>query len=198
MDEATFKCRKCRHILFTSENVIPSHNAAYDKSTNMTVCEDLENEKHVWFLKDDVLEEWMEKQIDQGNWIKGKLCCPTCSNRIGSYDFVSGSQCTCGIVLPAIHVVKSKIDFELKSEIDSIKGKIHSPPVVNIHNLNTLALEGTSLAIPKETVSQISHFDSCMMENVEGSDLVPENDNLNNMRKEKDTFQEGDKSKAYL
>lgn len=47
----------------------------------------------------------------QAGWTKGRLNCPNCEARVGSFDFVSQSTCACGLsVLPAVHVVKSKVD----------------------------------------------------------------------------------------
>lgn len=189
MDEAIFKCKKCRHVLFKSQSVVNSHNEIYNINTKLTDCQDLEKEKYVWFLRDDNLEEWIERQIDQGNWIKGKLLCPTCNNRIGSYDFVSGSQCTCGIVLPSIHVVKSKVDFEQKSEIDNIKEKIHLPPAITSFMDNS-SLEGvnSNLSAAENSASQILQADLCIFKNIEEMNSVPENNNA----KEMNTFLEGD------
>lgn len=48
----------------------------------------------------------------QGNWLKGKLICPNCNLRVGSFDFVSGMKCLCKkYLLPQIHLVKSKVDI---------------------------------------------------------------------------------------
>lgn len=67
----------------------------------------------VWYLKDEVVETWLQAQIDAGEWIKGKINCPHCTLRIGSFDFVSGKLCDCGQhVLPPIHIVKSRVDHE--------------------------------------------------------------------------------------
>ena len=42
--------------------------------------------------------------------VDGKLLCPKCAVRLGSYTW-SGMQCSCGAwVAPAIQVVKSKVD----------------------------------------------------------------------------------------
>ena len=42
--------------------------------------------------------------------VDGKLICPKCAVRLGSYTW-SGMQCSCGAwVAPAIQVVKSKVD----------------------------------------------------------------------------------------
>lgn len=41
---------------------------------------------------------------------EGDLCCPKCRVRVGSYSW-HGMQCACGAwVVPAIQVVKSKVD----------------------------------------------------------------------------------------
>ena len=42
--------------------------------------------------------------------VDGKLACPKCTVRLGSYTW-SGMQCSCGAwVAPAFQVVKSKVD----------------------------------------------------------------------------------------
>lgn len=47
----------------------------------------------------------------QTEWTKGKLNCPNCEARVGSFDFTARSKCACGsTVLPAVHLVKSKVD----------------------------------------------------------------------------------------
>lgn len=48
----------------------------------------------------------------QGDWQKGKLSCPNCNLRVGSFDFICGMKCPCKkFVLPQIHMVKSKVDI---------------------------------------------------------------------------------------
>jgi len=48
----------------------------------------------------------------QEDWQKGKLSCPNCNLRVGSFDFVGGMKCPCKkYVLPQIHLVKSKVDI---------------------------------------------------------------------------------------
>ena len=56
------------------------------------------------------LSEEAAWQLEQND---GKLGCPKCSARLGSYCW-SGAQCSCGTwVAPAIQVVKSKVDAML-------------------------------------------------------------------------------------
>jgi len=55
-----------------------------------------------WFLQSEVTT-----LLEQ---VEGKVACPKCATRIGSYNW-SGMQCSCGAwVTPAVQVVKSKDD----------------------------------------------------------------------------------------
>jgi hypothetical protein len=50
--------------------------------------------------------------------VKGRLHCPKCQCRVGGFDFVSGQKCACGLcVLPAVHLVSSKVDHEACVEL---------------------------------------------------------------------------------
>lgn len=43
----------------------------------------------------------------QGQWTKGKLCCPSCKTRVGGFDFVGSS----GHSSPSpVYIVRSKVD----------------------------------------------------------------------------------------
>ena len=42
----------------------------------------------------------------QGGWTKGKLSCPSCSARVGGFDFVSGSSCS-----SPVYLVRSRVDL---------------------------------------------------------------------------------------
>ena len=60
-----------------------------------------------YFLHDAALHDETAASLAQ---LDGKLCCPRCNARLGSYCW-SGAQCSCGAwVAPAIQVVKSKVD----------------------------------------------------------------------------------------
>ncbi|XP_076322682.1 uncharacterized protein LOC143231848 isoform X2 [Tachypleus tridentatus] len=142
MDATTFKCKKCRRILFCGEIVVNSHckserfleNAVNLQSEGFQpMC----SNNTVWYLKEDKLQDWIIEQIDQGDWIKGKLTCPKCHCRIGSFDFVCGSKCNCEeFVLPPVHVVKSKVDCcPGKLQVKNVHGTTAlSPPVYEIEH----------------------------------------------------------------
>jgi len=66
----------------------------------------------VWYVPEESLPPWMTTCMDNGEWVKGKVNCPKCQARVGSYSFVTGFKCPCGSrVVPPIHIVKSKVDF---------------------------------------------------------------------------------------
>lgn len=107
----TFKCRKCRHLLFSNNEICDSHGNPLEYNKNKPqICNPPTD---VWYLREDLIPFWIKDQVDNSNWTKGKLYCGTCKSRIGSFDFISGSKCYCGSsVLPALHVVSSKVDCQ--------------------------------------------------------------------------------------
>lgn len=43
---------------------------------------------------------------------QGKLHCPKCETKVGSFNWVSGSICPCGtVVAPAFYLVPSKVEL---------------------------------------------------------------------------------------
>lgn len=65
------------------------------------------------YLDEDVLEEWIQMEIEHTEWTKGKLKCPKCTANVGSFDFVAGLKCDCKqFNQPSIHFIRSKIDLE--------------------------------------------------------------------------------------
>lgn len=54
--------------------------------------------------------------------IKGKLCCPKCQGRIGSFDLPARKLCPCEqFMLPAVHVLCSRVD---KITVTGNQGKL--------------------------------------------------------------------------
>lgn len=52
---------------------------------------------------------WMKDVI---NNVEGKLFCPSCHSKIGSFNWIMASKCVCGTqVSPSFYLVPSKIDF---------------------------------------------------------------------------------------
>ncbi|GIY92736.1 uncharacterized protein CEXT_535561 [Caerostris extrusa] len=104
-----FKCGKCRHMLFTEREVCDGHGLSYENGIEESLsCKPLSN---VYYMKEDSFLPWIREQINGGDWMKGKLHCPVCKTRLGSYNFVKGAKCLCGRhVLPSLHLTSAKID----------------------------------------------------------------------------------------
>ncbi|RNA06253.1 Dual specificity phosphatase [Brachionus plicatilis] len=112
-----YRCKKCRFQLFTIPKIV-NHNEEsnnqgfeikqksqfYAKSNstrfnNNTICK-----REVYTEK----LEWFENQLDE---ITGKINCPKCDSKLGSFDW-SGTKCACGAwITPSFHFSKSKIDY---------------------------------------------------------------------------------------
>ncbi|XP_021957722.1 E3 ubiquitin-protein ligase RNF180 isoform X1 [Folsomia candida] len=108
------KCKKCRFLLLEHPKV-PVEDSHGEPFVDLMT---LENKgpsschSQVWYIPEESMPEWMTASMDKGDWTKGKIMCPKCEARIGSYSFVSGFKCPCGSrVVPPIHIVKSKVDF---------------------------------------------------------------------------------------
>ncbi|CAL8086969.1 unnamed protein product [Orchesella dallaii] len=111
MDSLAMKCRKCRNtlLIFPETRIESSHGALVTDPTATSHCS-----SEVWYIPEEHMPKWMSSNLEKGDWVKGKVQCPKCDARLGSYNFVSGMKCPCGSqVLAPIHIVKSKVDFFL-------------------------------------------------------------------------------------
>lgn len=91
-----YRCKKCRRILASESNLIPH--------TSMTegggIC------RKIYFLEPIA---WMENISNSTN---GKLHCPKCQTKLGSFSWIMGCQCPCGCqVAPAFYLTPSKVDW---------------------------------------------------------------------------------------
>lgn len=87
-----YRCKKCRRVLAAESNLIFHQNNG-------------ENCRETYFIEPIT---WMNvTQMDQG-----KLLCPKCSSKLGSFSWIMGCQCPCGTkVAPAFYLTPSKVDF---------------------------------------------------------------------------------------
>lgn len=87
-----YACRKCSRPIFGSSSVV-DHPPSSSQS-----CGSI-------FIDDGI-------DVFPLGEVSGKLSCPHCHSRLGSYDW-SGSQCSCGAwVAPSIQVPKSRLDWK--------------------------------------------------------------------------------------
>uniref|UniRef100_R4FMN4 E3 ubiquitin-protein ligase n=3 Tax=Rhodnius TaxID=13248 RepID=R4FMN4_RHOPR len=119
MNIISLKCRKCRNILLNNAEtpLLSSHNNKVGEYFQRNLEEDCFDTKNSLFLQEEGLPGWIIDIVNEAGWQKGKLHCPTCSLRLGSFNFISGRKCACGrFVVPPIHIIKSKVDWFINSE----------------------------------------------------------------------------------
>ncbi|KAL3662396.1 hypothetical protein V7S43_012723 [Phytophthora oleae] len=106
-----FACKKCRCVLFTSDE-LAAHEPEQHQISTRRKLKDLKH--HVganvacssYFLEETL--PWMDEAL----LAEGKIHCPTakCQSRLGALQW-SGSQCSCGTwVTPSIKITKSRVD----------------------------------------------------------------------------------------
>ncbi|CAI6363925.1 unnamed protein product [Macrosiphum euphorbiae] len=114
MTNISIKCQKCRFELASSESssILDCHEKQIQNTARVTYsCNDNVMENN-WYISSTTLPEWINSSVEEDDWQKGKLTCPNCNLRVGSFDFVGGMKCPCKkYVLPQIHLVKSKTDI---------------------------------------------------------------------------------------
>lgn len=87
-----YRCKKCRRILALESNLLLHQ-------TNGVTC------KETYFVEPLA---WMDVVQHK----EGKLMCPKCNSKLGSFSWVMGCQCPCGVqVAPAFYLTPSKVDF---------------------------------------------------------------------------------------
>lgn len=127
--------------------------------------------------------------FSQVNWTVGKLHCQYCGARLGGFNFVNCSKCTCGLDT-TVHLSKSRVDQDLKplvlltrpgrsreytrrriNEVESLPQTISSAPSPS----STLNFSGlVSHVVSAETEFEVeSSEEPQILENVERGTDVP-------------------------
>ena len=105
------RCRLCRKQLFVSDRVKFYHSGKSEGCGNCI------------FLDEDFIPDWIECEIENSSWTKGRLKCPRaqCTARVGGFDFIQGLLCGCGkLTIPAIWIQDGKVDVRTISSSDCI------------------------------------------------------------------------------
>uniref|UniRef100_A0A8C2SP25 E3 ubiquitin-protein ligase RNF180 n=1 Tax=Coturnix japonica TaxID=93934 RepID=A0A8C2SP25_COTJA len=66
---------------------------------------------NVWHVSLEAIPEWVKCVIEKAQWTVGKLHCPFCEARLGGFNFVCNTKCSCG-QLVNIHFCKSRTDYQ--------------------------------------------------------------------------------------
>ncbi|KAM4052369.1 E3 ubiquitin-protein ligase RNF180 [Anomaloglossus baeobatrachus] len=104
------RCWKCRKFVSNSACIINDEECAptqelLDHAVHQETC-------NIWHLEAEASPHWIKKEIEKENWTAGKLHCPYCRTRLGAFNFVDSTKCSCGR-LAVIRLCKSKIDVDI-------------------------------------------------------------------------------------
>ncbi|XP_066584358.1 dual specificity protein phosphatase MPK-4-like [Prorops nasuta] len=126
-EPTVYRCKKCRRIVASVSNVLP--HSTHEKqvwrhiSTKRTTKEKLkespaavekkkEEKKSTELCNKTYFVEPLAWMPDITHNVEGKLNCPKCNTKLGSFSWVAGCQCPCGSkIAPAFYLVPSKVDW---------------------------------------------------------------------------------------
>lgn len=107
------RCRHCCKSLFKGTSILFNAHNEVKQSPSDTGCE-VESDCCSYVTPENA-PDWIMNSINQESWIKGKLHCPHCNSRLGSFNFINELKCHCNRYLrPPIRIVNSKIDILCK------------------------------------------------------------------------------------
>jgi dual specificity phosphatase 12 len=134
-----YRCRKCRRILASKSNLIThkpkdvqlqdmSHSSPLARQRSTLETSEVENCNPIDEITEGVLETTLNEKpqictktffVEPISWMKditynceGKLYCPSCKAKIGSFNWIMASKCPCGAqVSPSFYLIPSKVEY---------------------------------------------------------------------------------------
>uniref|UniRef100_A0A1I8HL65 Protein-tyrosine-phosphatase n=1 Tax=Macrostomum lignano TaxID=282301 RepID=A0A1I8HL65_9PLAT len=139
-EAAVYRCRRCRRPLFRSSGLMThaTYQPKGSPSEQRLRClaaafDDAEADGDDYWMAEAPAEaadvdcgrelfvepvEWMRE--DAGAAVSGKLACPKCSAKIGSFNW-AGERCSCGqFVCPAFHIRSQAVDEPAGAAVASV------------------------------------------------------------------------------
>uniref|UniRef100_A0A0C9PJ41 Dusp12_0 protein n=1 Tax=Fopius arisanus TaxID=64838 RepID=A0A0C9PJ41_9HYME len=117
-EPTVYRCKKCRRIVATASNILPHapgqrHVWRYvsrrgDKGKIIPVKDSRPDQlcDKIYFIEPIA---WMPDILHN---VEGKLNCPKCEAKLGSFSWISGCQCPCSTkIAPAFYLVPSKVEW---------------------------------------------------------------------------------------
>lgn len=100
----------------TEIEVINAHQEKEDMdgmSFRFVNCLSVSQPTSIYIDADNLQVEWIQKEISDSQWSKGKLKCPSCQLAVGSFNFQNCTPCCCGQTqLPPVQLIVSKVDVQ--------------------------------------------------------------------------------------
>ncbi|CAH0392653.1 unnamed protein product [Bemisia tabaci] len=108
-DPLVYKCRKCRRIVASISNILPHSPSEKPSWKNVKWSGDLSNVDQCSQIHFIEPLNWIE---NVSHAEEGKINCPKCKSKLGSFSWIMGCKCPCGAeVTPAFYLVPSKVEF---------------------------------------------------------------------------------------
>jgi len=111
LEEISYCCRQCRTKLFTEKDIKPHQlgEGQSDFSWNKRTSNKKIVECTSFFIDENL--SWIQG-LDLNN-IEGRLVCPKCKSRVGSWKW-DGAQCSCGgWQTPSFQILKARVDKKI-------------------------------------------------------------------------------------
>ncbi|XP_023720741.1 dual specificity protein phosphatase MPK-4 isoform X1 [Cryptotermes secundus] len=105
-----YRCRKCRRIVASASNLLPhipkERPSWTDKKWSTEDREAMMLCSETYFVEPLA---WMSSVTQS---LQGKIHCPKCKSKLGSFSWIMGCQCPCGSkISPAFYLVPSKVEW---------------------------------------------------------------------------------------
>ncbi|XP_054008234.1 dual specificity protein phosphatase MPK-4 [Hylaeus anthracinus] len=126
-EPTVYRCKKCRRIVASASNILPhmpkekqiwrhvstKRTSKQSKPSHEPVDpQKKEEQQPTEFCTKILFVEPLAWMPDITHNLEGKLNCPKCSTKLGSFSWIAGSQCPCGSkIAPAFYLVPSKVDW---------------------------------------------------------------------------------------
>ncbi|XP_025962583.2 E3 ubiquitin-protein ligase RNF180 isoform X3 [Dromaius novaehollandiae] len=103
------RCWRCRKYIANSVCLIKRHGKEPSKTPQHSAA--AQETCNIWHVNLEAIPEWVKCVIEKTQWTTGKLHCPFCEARLGGFNFVCNTKCSCGQSVN-IHFCKSRTDYQ--------------------------------------------------------------------------------------
>ncbi|XP_076445253.1 uncharacterized protein LOC143283088 [Babylonia areolata] len=113
------KCRRCRLWLMSEESVVDCHGDSVQGDVWDWDCGDGQERSTIThlFVSTSLPPPFILASVQQACYTQGKITCPKCQGRLGSFDFLrTNRKCSCRqAALPPIHLLRDRVDLQSPS-----------------------------------------------------------------------------------
>ncbi|XP_061475078.1 E3 ubiquitin-protein ligase RNF180 isoform X2 [Rhineura floridana] len=125
------RCWKCRKYVANSDCLMKDQTGdLFEQPHCSTASQDICN---VWHMNIEALPDWVTCIIEKAQWTTGKLNCPFCGARLGGFNFVNNTKCSCG-QFTNIHLCKRRTDYQTVNSVTSAISPLKHLSLCKVHS----------------------------------------------------------------